>query len=424
MIAPPMFVTYCNFLRYAMLALAISLFGHVAYASISYVSVEAEGYGPRKSDAIADALVQAISQVNGAEVGGQTMRSIKEESSESADSNDYLLQESFQSQVSMKSQGLVKSWRSVAESQDANSGLWSVKISAEITQYKSSKQLKRLRMAVVPFRVDQSLGEMANDVAEAFSSTLQDSLTQTRKFAMLDRSFLQEQNKELSNIQGGGFPTQELARIGNRAGTDYLIVGQLKDASETEQIVKSKLTGREIKVKNTQVKVSFRIIDVATTQLKFSDEISGLAQNTTLANLSKKIAQEAAEKILNAIFPIRVIAISDKQLTLSQGGDMLELGQKMQLVKLGKPLIDPYTKESLGRQETVIGEIEITQVQAKTSTANIINSQEDYKKFNMIVRPIDGGKKSSKNQGATVKKVTEDGKSRLKTILKDSQNDW
>ena len=405
------------------LILMLCLLGFAAHARVTFVTVEAEGFGPRKSDAIADALVQAISQVNGAEVGGQTMRSLREESSESAKGNDYLLQESLQSQVSMKSKGLVKSWRTATETQDASTGLWTIRISAEISKYHESKQLKRLRMAVVPFRVDSRLGSSGSLAADAFSSALQDHLTQTRKFAMLDRSFNQEQNEELAKIKGGGFPTEELARLGNRAGTDYLIVGQVKEAITTETAVQSKLTGREIKVRRTQVGVSFRIVDVATTQLKFSDTVSGQGTDISATMLSKKLAQQASEKILNAIFPIRVIGMEGKQLTLAQGGDMLKAGQKMQLVKLGKPLIDPYTKESLGRQETVIGEVEVTQVQAKTSAAHVISSKLDYTSLNLIVRPVVDAQ-SERAAAEELKQVTEDGNSRMKSLQKDSKDEW
>jgi hypothetical protein len=339
----------------------------------------------------------------------------------------------------MKSKGLVKSWSTVAETQDSGTGLWTVKIAAMISRYSGSKQLKRLRMAVVPLRVDPALDASAMGIADTFSSALQDGLTKTRKFAMLDRSFIHEQNTELAKIQGGGFPTEELARLGNRAGTDYLIVGQLKRASQTESTIQSRLTGREIKVKNAQVVVSYRIIDVATTQLKYSDEISGQAQDQAIEVLSKRLAHQAAEKILNAIFPIRVVAIEGQQITLAQGGDMLQVGQqitlaqggdmlqvgqKMQLVKLGKPLIDPYTKESLGRQETVIGEVELIQVQSRASTAKVLASREGYEGLNLIVRPIDGANGTARAQGATVSQNTEGAKVRMKSLLKDSQNDW
>ena len=43
--------------------------------------------------------------------------------------------------------------------------------------------------------------------------------------------------------------------------------------------------------------------------------------------------------------------------------------------KLGEKLIDPYTKESLGREEIFAGEIQITRVNAKTSDARIISEE-------------------------------------------------
>ena len=76
--------------------------------------------------------------------------------------------------------------------------------------------------------------------------------------------------------------------------------------------------------------------------------------------------------ISNAIFPARVVAVADGIITINQGGKTLKIGETYNLVKLGKPVNDPYTKESLGRVESKVGRVEISDVQAKTSSAKII----------------------------------------------------
>ena len=393
-----------------------------AQAKIKYVSVEAEGYGTRKSDAVADALLQAVSQVNGAEVAGQTMSSMKEQSVESSDGNGYLMSESFQSDIATRSQGVVKSW-SISSATQNDKGMWIVNITAEIAKYEASKQLKRLRMAIVDFRVDQRASpKLGVDVSKAFTRILEDGLTQSRKFAMLDRSFLQEQSAELAKIASGGFATEELARIGNRAGTDYLIVGTVTKANTTSKKVKLKTSDREITVSTSTVAVSYRIIDAATTQLKFSAEIADTEQGIDADVLAKKLAKKSVSKILNAIFPVRVLQIDAGVATLAQGGDMLQVGQKLKLVKQGPPLIDPYTKESLGKQEIPMGVVEIIDVQAKSSTARIVKSEGDISSGALIVRPYEDAKTG--NQNASVEKTTKEAKKKIKSLEEKSKDDW
>ena len=53
---------------------------------------------------------------------------------------------------------------------------------------------------------------------------------------------------------------------------------------------------------------------------------------------------------------------------------------------------DPYTKESLGRKEVVVGTVKITNVQSKMSTAKILKTKikkiEELLEYDYIVRPI------------------------------------
>jgi len=392
----------------------------LAGAQISYVNVEAEGFGAKKEDAIAGALLQAVSQVNGAEVAGQTLRSMKESSTESAGGNGYLLEESFLNEVSSRSKGIVKSWRVLRESQaSGNNGLWFVSVTATIAKYEGSQQLKRLRMAVSDFRIEGSNKVVDGQlVATTFTKTLSDGLTQTRKFAMIDRSFLKEQDEELQRLSSGGYLTEELARIGGKAGTDYLIVGIVNKAELDTKIVDLKTTGKSIAINNASLSISYRIVDVTTSQLKYSAEVSGESQNSSVVELSKDLANKAVVKILNAIFPISVLAVDSSTVTLGQGGDMLKPGQKLKLVKLGQALVDPHTHESLGRQESIVGEVEVIDVQAKISTAKLLTPTAELQGVALIVRPY----VEDSVQMPTAKSVEENTantKRKIKTIEKD-----
>ena len=78
--------------------------------------------------------------------------------------------------------------------------------------------------------------------------------------------------------------------------------------------------------------------------------------------------------------------------TIGQGGKTINKGEIYELVQLGKRLIDPYTKESLGFKEIPVGKVEITRVQSKQSTAVILELSIDdptqLTNYKFIIRPV------------------------------------
>ena len=61
------------------------------------------------------------------------------------------------------------------------------------------------------------------------------------------------------------------------------------------------------------------------------------------------------------------------EITINQGN--LKVGSKYEVFKLGKKIIDSYTKESLGRSEIKVGKAEIIRVLPKYSIAKIIEGK-------------------------------------------------
>ena len=186
-------------------------------------------------------------------------------------------------------------------------------------------------------------------------------------------------------------------------------------------------TGQEVTVKSAEGSVDYRLIDIATGQVKFAATQRGEVSSTSVGAAARAAAALAAEKILNAIYPITVIAIDDTAITLNQGGDVLKAGDLYQLMLLGDVLRDPYTKERLGRSEKKIGMVKITAVQAKMATANIeeINIAIDPEGPlpAMIVRPTPKPSKEQSEQ-AKLKRAQEEGQKKVDSILKSSEDDW
>ena len=86
------------------IALLIPIF---TFAKIEIVNVEVEGLGSSKKAAIDSALVEAVSQVNGAEIASKTKRQL----TEVVNDEDVKSSEAFNQEVSTITNGLIKNWK-------------------------------------------------------------------------------------------------------------------------------------------------------------------------------------------------------------------------------------------------------------------------------------------------------------------------
>ena len=384
------------------------------FAKVEIVNVEVEGIGSSKKAAIDSALVEAVSQVNGAEIASKTKRQL----TEVVNDEDVKSSEAFNQEVSTITNGLIKNWKILSESLEGNNHL--VKLSVNISKFKKSVQTDRLRLAVVPFRAADSVkvNQTVSKFEGAITAQLENYLTQTRRFALIDRSFLDEQTKELNLIAAGSttsMSVDEIVKLGNRLGTDYLVVGRIEKANSVISEKKSKVSDTVKKYLTSTARITIRLIDVATTQIKFADTYEKTT-GTSIEKLADKLAVQIGQIVLSSVYPIELLMPSS-QVVLGQGGKTVKSGDFFKVYQLGKKLIDPYTKESLGREEIEVAVIQINNVKSKTSDAKIlesildlseaVNNQDDF-----IVRPFKAPQKKAEKQKVkkpkTVKKLKEE----------------
>lgn len=360
-----------------------------AQGKIEIVDVTVVGYGKDVKLATLDALDNAVSQVTGAHMASATAVEMQQQVKDGNASNN----ESFKQNINKLSKGVVKSYQLLEQGKDAESGQMMVKIQAQIPRYEQSGQMKRLRLAVTPVAiVNGLLGDpSAIQFAEQLSAGTEAYLTQTRRFAMLDRRNSGAVEDEKGLIRKGDMPIEEMVKLTAKVASDYLVVLVLKDFSQNSEMI-TRPNGREMERINMPVTVDVRVIDVPTHQIKFAQTYNHRGRTVTGKTIgmhATDIAQEIGETILNAIYPIAVIAVEGKNLTLNQGGITVKNGRKYKLVKLGAPMVDPYTKESLGRQESDVGVVEITAVTSQMSTAKLISGAEDnLESGSLQLRPL------------------------------------
>jgi hypothetical protein len=189
------------------------------------------------------------------------------------------------------------------------------------------------------------------------------------------------------------------------------------------------ITGKRFINSISELSYSIQIIDIATSQIKYSDTFE-LSDETSLAMLAKDSSREAGEAILNAIFPIRVLAVQNDMITFGQGGKTVQKNRSYNLVKLGEKLYDPYTKESLGRNEIIIGEVNVTNVQAKTATAKITKlngvTLDKLSTLALIARPTIMGERrsSSAMKKEKLQKTVKQGQEAVNKLKKEAESAW
>jgi hypothetical protein len=360
----------------------IVLFCTSVQAKVEIVTVNTQGRGLTVNDAVEDALINAVGQINGLSIAASTATAIAEtsvdEKSNGKDVSDYTSASEYARSVEKNTKGIVKGWKKISEKSDGK--LFLIELEVSIAKLSESEQTKRLRMAVLPLRINKGIKNQQQAIAfeNTYGVNVTNYLTQTRRFAMLDRDFLYEQNLEQSFIKSDSVKTEELAKVGNRLGTDYLIVGVVDKVQSDVAVRKSKVSDKEVKSYSAKAEINLRIIDVATTQIKFSKNIS-LSSSGDLDSLAKKLAQNTGQFIVEAIYPMRIISVNDDKLTINQGGDTVKKGEKYNIYKLGKVLKDPYTSEKLGYEEDNVGTLVIDEIKPKISIGTLLEDRENIK---------------------------------------------
>jgi hypothetical protein len=143
------------------------------------------------------------------------------------------------------------------------------------------------------------------------------------------------------------------------------------------------IQNREIFTDSAVATVAFRVIDVGSDQVKYAGtDVFSLADGQVPKSggataVGTRILEVAAEQIteamINAIYPILLVAIDGELVTLNQGGDTIKVGNIYDLYRYGEKIVDPYTRESLGRSETLVGQVTVERVNPKTSLARLTN---------------------------------------------------
>lgn len=259
---------------------------------------------------------------------------------------------------------------------------YEVIVSAVINHYQPPKETKRKRIAILPLRISNK-DFCKEKFVENYSQSVSNYLVKTNNFAIIDRDYLNELDSELFNlVNDSNFNADDKAKLGNKVVADYIFVGSLDEFSFTNRVTKESYIDEFRDNFNGNVRISWKLLDVATGLVVDSSVNSYRYSNKDLKGTNdqcfidklESISKEVGMRIVDAIYPIAVVGCSGNDITIARGGDYIKPQQIFNVYRMGEEVIDPYTNESLGREESLLGKVSVTDTSTKLSHASFVDS--------------------------------------------------
>jgi curli biogenesis system outer membrane secretion channel CsgG len=230
-------------------------------------------------------------------------------------------------------------------------------------------------------------------IIESMNSQLISAISATRKFDVVGRSDLNDILKEQDLGASGNVDAKTAAQAGKLTGAKYLLISTVDDFQDYVETATFEGTGRSATKRIFRLSVVGKLYDSSTGKLIESanlqtgnDEFKDISENKSyttkdgnltdemMVAVAKNMAEKIANRFADVIFPAKVLVKRDKQVTVNRGeGGGVAVGDTFNVFAVGAELIDPDTKESLGHEEVKVGKVKISQVNPKTSLADILD---------------------------------------------------
>jgi curli biogenesis system outer membrane secretion channel CsgG len=370
----------------------------VAGAGAAETEVTVDGYGGTPPEAVANALAEAVKQVNGSTVDArQFLKSsatqvIQDDGKQQTANLDVSAQ--IAEEIDVRGSGLVGGY-DVISNRPSERG-YTASVHVRVLRYEAPgvNSADRRRLAVIPRASLQPSYSVharvsGDELTDRYVSALEAALVQSRRFAVLDRAENAALDEERARWRSSDAPLQEQVKLGQSLGVDYLMFTRILDAKAGVNTQHIQLTDEYISHSYADIKVEIRVLMAATGEVKFADTVSlGLSElgsSDTQAMLNKT-AGRVSTLITERIYPMQIISRQADEFVLNQGGGSVRSGDRFRVVQHGAPLTDPYTNEPLGFAETEIATIQVSRVEDRVSYARVVEGSPAAVQSGMTVR--------------------------------------
>jgi curli biogenesis system outer membrane secretion channel CsgG len=230
-------------------------------------------------------------------------------------------------------------------------------------------------------------------ILQGADSQLANTISKTKRFDIVARSkwksIMDEQEFTDSGDVNPGDP--QAARAFQAAGAKYVATVTADNYQDVTQrmVVEGGFGASAAERRTIQLQATLQIWDSTTATMLASAGITledsdtsevmagarqdGRSTNALIGRMTKDFATKAANIIMDALVPAKVIGYTMGTVTFTRGqGTGVEVDQIWELFHPGEEMIDPDTGESLGSEEIHIGWARVTSVLPKFSKAKAI----------------------------------------------------
>jgi len=252
----------------------------------------------------------------------------------------------------------------------------------------------------------------AKTVGAGASKMLETALVKSSNFDVYTRSELEKVMKEQALGQTGAVTPQSAAKVGQLIGVNAIVIGSVTEFGEKKSGTQvSGQTMRALTGKNdslgakllgagglgyskaeARVVIDVQLIDTTTGRIILADSSEGTesSMGVSIAGISTgssiddtqvgKALRKSIHKLVNAIskqmaqvpWSGRIVKADGRNIIVNAGMSAnIQAGSVFQIYKRGEELKDPGTGESLGFEETLIGEAMATQILEKVTKAAV-----------------------------------------------------
>ena len=348
------------------------------------------GYGSSYQEALSGALLEAVRQVRGLEVGTEKVLRSDISSSLNSVGHSLVAKQTVATDIYTKSKGWIKTYEIVDVKKPASAGgQWEIVALVTVPVYKTAgaKNDTRKSITVLPFDVlpskivTYSTNLALTNITSRIADSITTELNQSRKFSVLNRSFEKQFSKERALWDSEQVSSSEASRLGQKLGADFIVLGKIY------QLDFSKKNTNYYGMNNSSIEATidlyYTVIEAATEKVMWSDTVTyqhkSAKEQAVVGEFVTGLSSSIVTNILDVIYPIKIMKlVNEGNVLLNQGGKRLSVGQRMEVYSSGESIMDPDTGMEIKIDGSKVAELEVTQVKPKYSIAKLVQGSGQY----------------------------------------------
>lgn len=264
-----------------------------------------EGSGQTKEIATRNAVLEAISKLKGL----SAEKNLNLQSLEVPTLFGTVL---TNPQMSAATKGRIDSYDIISVNIEPN-GWYMVRVNVYKTLFERSKKPSVTIINASRFK----------ELGETLQRRLTNDLVQSKKFNVLDRKNDAYYKAEKQLIESEDASSEDVYKLGNILGTDYMLIVNLRDLGKSSSSSSSVAsTSASSKASKADVVVDYQMILFATKEVKLANTLTltlSLKDGGVKANEEAmgQISKAVSTDLLNTLYPLVVAAMQDKEITFA-----------------------------------------------------------------------------------------------------------